>query len=346
MLMLAFRVHSNSRILGRRLLQTLPTQTQPDAPPPPSAPSRKQPVQLHPAPVKPPPKTATSTPRPPPPVQTESTVSLKAIKETTSRDIADAEAHGILEPPPADAGWAKSTLHKGIQLAKFYFRGVKLVYTRSGIARDIRLRIANGGSPLERWEHRMLHTQSADLKKIVPFVVTALIIEELIPLIIIWAPRSLPSTCILPSQRERILEKAADEAVNVVTRHGDVLGALARAATDERQIPLDTLKGEDRAKAVCGLLGISTMGPDFLRLRRIQKHLSFIQEDDGFLSRDSRNMSASDLAQALRERGIVPRGLDSAQQTQKLAWWLKSVNAPSTDSIARRVFLVTLLGSR
>jgi hypothetical protein len=39
------------------------------------------------------------------------------VKETTKRDIEDAEAHGILTPPPPDANWFKRTLHKGIQLA-------------------------------------------------------------------------------------------------------------------------------------------------------------------------------------------------------------------------------------
>lgn len=48
---------------------------------------------------------------------------------------------------------------------KFYFRGVKLIHTRSKITRDIKRRIKDGGAPLERWEHRMLHMQSADMKR-------------------------------------------------------------------------------------------------------------------------------------------------------------------------------------
>lgn len=37
-----------------------------------------------------------------------------------------------------------------------------------------------------------------------PFVLIVVIIEEIIPLIVMYAPGMLPSTCVLPSQRARI----------------------------------------------------------------------------------------------------------------------------------------------
>lgn len=45
------------------------------------------------------------------------------------------------------------------------------------------------------------------LGRLVPFVLTIVIVEEIIPLIVLYAPGLLPSTCILPSQRDRILTK-------------------------------------------------------------------------------------------------------------------------------------------
>ena len=42
---------------------------------------------------------------------------LNQVKESAKRDIEQAEAHGILSPPPPGANWFKRTLHKGIQLA-------------------------------------------------------------------------------------------------------------------------------------------------------------------------------------------------------------------------------------
>ena len=44
---------------------------------------------------------------------------LNQVKESAKRDIEQAEAHGILSPPPPGANWFKRTLHKGIQLAVF-----------------------------------------------------------------------------------------------------------------------------------------------------------------------------------------------------------------------------------
>ncbi|KAJ7675090.1 hypothetical protein B0H17DRAFT_1081724 [Mycena rosella] len=338
-------------ILTRRL-QTLPTPEKPaksSVPPPKDL--RKPQVQLRPAPIKvpktaaPTPTPAAPTPRPPlPTVQSTTPLSLTSLKETTVRDIADAESHGILTPPPPGAGWAKSTLHKAIQIGKFYFRGVKLIYTRSKITGDIQKRVQGGGAPLERWEHRMLHIQSADMKRLVPFVLTALILEEIIPLIVLYAPGMLPSTCILPSQRDRIQDKAMDKALKIMTDHKETLLSITRAA-DGGEIPLSALTGTV-PEAICGILRLSTRGIDGFRIRRIQKHLTFIEQDDALLTKEGlRDLSPQDILQALHERGFITRDLDSAAQLQQLNWWLKSVNAKE-NSLARRLYLVALVGTQ
>jgi LETM1 and EF-hand domain-containing protein 1 len=85
-----------------------------------------------------------------------------------------------------------------------------------------------GGAPLSRWESRFLQTNKSDLARyltpqpqalfaillltfpelrLVPFVAIMLVLEEVIPLIVLYAPGMLPSTCILTSQRERIEAK-------------------------------------------------------------------------------------------------------------------------------------------
>ncbi|KAJ7647494.1 hypothetical protein FB45DRAFT_782268 [Roridomyces roridus] len=334
-------------ILARRV-QTQPTHTPSPKSPVPDPPNKKPRVQFHPAPIKPlkaPPSLPTNVPTPSPTVQNVEPVSLKSLKEATVRDIADAETHGILEPPPPDAGWARSTLHKVIQLGKFYFRGVKLVYTRSKISRDITRRVKGGGAPLERWEHRMLRTQSADVKKLVPFVLIALILEEIIPLIVLWAPGILPSTCILPSQRQRIHEKATENALALVAKHGSALEAMTRAATGG-QISLNTISTAEAPKVLCGILRLSTTGFNPLLFRRIRKHLTFIEEDDALLIKEGvQDLSTQDVLQALNERGLITADADTAQQLKLLKWWLKSVQE-TDDPIARRVYLVSVLGAK
>ena len=47
--------------------------------------------------------------------------------------------------------------------------------------------------------------------RLVPFVAIVLVLEEVIPLIVLYAPGMLPSTCILTSQRERIDTKRREK---------------------------------------------------------------------------------------------------------------------------------------
>lgn len=84
---------------------------------------RKVKVDLRPGPIKPKNSTlslhvpsASTKPTVPLP-RPSSTPSLGLAKEVSKRDIEEAEAHGILTPPPPGANWFRRTLHKGVQLA-------------------------------------------------------------------------------------------------------------------------------------------------------------------------------------------------------------------------------------
>lgn len=45
-------------------------------------------------------------------------------------------------------------------------------------------------------------------RRLVPFVLILVVLEEILPLIVLYVPGLLPSTCVLPSQSDRIREKA------------------------------------------------------------------------------------------------------------------------------------------
>lgn len=64
------------------------------------------------------------------------------------------------------------------------------------------------------------------------------------------------------------------------------------------------------------LLGISTIGIDFLRIRRIKRHLDFITRDDMLLAQNdaSKYLSAHDLKEAVEERGMYVSFHMSAQE--------------------------------
>ena len=86
----------------------------------PTSPIKKPKIDLRPGPIKP----KNTLPSSLPPIKSarpasfalNSTLKHGSAKEEVIRDISDAEKHGILTPPPADADWFKRTLHQAIQL--------------------------------------------------------------------------------------------------------------------------------------------------------------------------------------------------------------------------------------
>lgn len=86
----------------------------------PTSPNKKPKIDLRPGPIKPK-NTLPSSHLPIKPARPASsapnlTPKHGSAKEEVIRDITDAEQHGILTPPPADADWFKRTLHQAIQL--------------------------------------------------------------------------------------------------------------------------------------------------------------------------------------------------------------------------------------
>ncbi|KAG6820879.1 hypothetical protein H0H93_010223 [Arthromyces matolae] len=304
-----------TRLLTHRYLST-PVPTPKHLPPDPQvppAPPAKHKLDLRPAPIKPQkPPTLSATHissklrEPLPKISSQSTASLRAAEETSQRDIVDVETHGVLKPPPPGANWFRSTLHKAIQIAKFYYNGVKLIMIRRKEINLIHARIKAGGGPLTRFEFRLIQTQRSDLNKVVPFLFIALLLEEIIPLIAIYAPFMLPSTCILPSQRERIDAKRADKATAFSLQYRNVFSTLKQAESPEGHISLSALTSSGASVAVCGVLRLSTSGIDALRIRRIRNHFEFIAEDDRLLLQDDliNQLSTKELEEILGERGM------------------------------------------
>ncbi|KAK2467788.1 hypothetical protein APHAL10511_000083 [Amanita phalloides] len=306
---------------------------------------RKVRIDLRPGPIKPKNTTLSSThvpdkpsaPSPPAP----SAPSLSTAKEASRRDIEEAEAHGILTPPPSGANWFTKLAHKGIQLAKFYYRGVKLIVIRRKEVAIIKARVKAGGQPFTRSEYRFIIAQGDDIRKVIPFVVIALLLEEVIPLIAIYVPSLLPSTCVLPSQRARIEESKTEKAVSFSTLYKSTFVQLRKLENPPGYLPLDLIRQSPAPEAICGILRLSTFGIDALRVRRIHQRLSFIAEDDRLLLRDQPSLSERDLNEALEERGILIQGLSLKAKRSLLEWWLESVKDTNVEaSLPRRLLLV------
>jgi LETM1 and EF-hand domain-containing protein 1 len=267
------------------------------------------------------------------------------VTETAKQDLEDAFKTGVLIPPPPDAPWAKRVFHQAKELFKFYWRGLKMVNTHRKHVNEINRRIREGGSPLTRWEQRFIRTHHSDRMKLIPFIIIALIAEEVIPLIAIYAPGMLPSTCVLPSQAERIEQQKREKQKAALELFKKDFAQLV-SKSGSGALPLSLLPGD--TTPFCQLLRLSSLGPEMLRQRRLKKNLEWIAKDDALLAKEEsgKDLTHSELEEALLERGIVTQSTSTKEMLTKLHWWLDSIGSQGTDPISRRLFLVSSNGAR
>lgn len=145
---------------------------------------------------------------------------------------------------------------------------MKLINTNRVRVGKMRARVAAGGPALTRWETRFVQTYKQDAlkyvyirtsrtspshrfsRRLIPFALIIIIAEEAIPLVVLWAPFLLPSTCVLPAQKERIAaKKRAGQQIIAETSKGIFEDVLRRASA---QKDLQTLLGSGDARAISG----------------------------------------------------------------------------------------------
>ncbi|KAI0000567.1 hypothetical protein BJV77DRAFT_1063946 [Russula vinacea] len=274
-------------------------------------------------------------------------------------DLKQAYIHGVLARPPPGAGKVATLWHQAKELFKFYFRGLKLVVTHRKQAKAIQTRVNAGGEPLSRWESRFIQTNKSDLARLVPFVAIVLVLEEVIPLIVLYAPGMLPSTCILASQRERIdakrREKQRSYAETMPDAFFDVLKAGPEALASSLPSTISSIglcgkvnfgvtdRGTRLILFLHSLLSLSTWGPNFRRRRRIQKHLGSVIVDDELLTKEGMGdrLTHPELLEALWERGITTDGLNKTTLKARLRWWLTMADKIDEGTpVSRRTALV------
>jgi len=255
-------------------------------------------------------------------------------------DMKQAYIHGVLARPPPGAGKVATLWHQAKELFKFYFRGLKLVIKHRSQAQVIQARVKAGGVPLSRWESRFIQTNNSDLARLVPFVAIVLVVEEVIPLIVLYAPGMLPSTCLLASQRERIEAKRYEKQRTYAEEMRDAFLEVRKATATAL---VSSLPSTNSGVGLCGVLSLSTWGPDFNRRWRIERHLKSVVVDDELLTKEGMGdrLTHPELREALWERGIATDALDKSTLKARLRWWLAM--ADKTDEgtpVSRRIALV------
>ncbi|KAJ3011915.1 hypothetical protein NUW54_g2023 [Trametes sanguinea] len=271
--------------------------------------SRKPKVELRPGPVKPPKATSDTAPTSASLASSshsDSANPVHTVIEVAKEDYQEASKHGILAPPPPNASWAGKLFHQAKELFKFYWNGIKLINTHRKRVRDINARVKAGGAPLSRWETRFIANYKRDALKLIPFALIIIIAEEAIPLVVIYTPFLLPSTCLLPSQKERIDAKRREKQRSFAELMQPVFEGVHSRALSQPDASLDVLLDKSALISYNGVLSLSTFGPPPMRLRRIKKHLRSIAADDELLFRENsgERLSVDELREALEERGM------------------------------------------
>ncbi|KDQ10106.1 hypothetical protein BOTBODRAFT_58302 [Botryobasidium botryosum FD-172 SS1] len=261
-------------------------------------------------------------------------------------DLEIASRQGIMAPVPPDSGRLYKFWHQAKELFKFYWRGSLALWAHRGLVNKIQSRVRSeqkeGKEGLLSWrESQFIRTYREDRLKLVPFILIALLIEETLPLIIIYAPFLLPSTCILPSQQERIDQTKDDKKVKafvcakyLVQAMHNVEQERAQARIEEgvpaqniaRSIGESGIKGltGELAWSACGIFSLATYGPHFLLQRRLRAHVRYLQSDDALLARGNigRDLNERELRTALRERGFLTATLEVPEMQHMLTRWL------------------------
>ncbi|KAG8992908.1 hypothetical protein FRB90_000870, partial [Tulasnella sp. 427] len=292
-----------------------------------SSPRKK--IDLHPAPRKPTAaEVATAPLKPPPPAPSPSTTQFGSTLEKANatdatpetdrasairlaiEDMQKATQHGILTPPPQDAGTVRRLLHQGIQLFKFYLRGIKLIGVHRKTVLDIRKRLAaekaEGKEPrLTRWESQFIKTYRQDLR----------------------------------NQLDRIHAKAETTRKDAIKTVSSLLKDVKMEDLKQRVSGgLNSLDGA-LLKQLCRVFGQGSWGPGLFARRRLERHLDYLKTDDALLAAEGKGirLSVPELRIALGDRGFVADGLAESALRSKLANW---VDATKNKEDAERLQIV------
>ncbi len=185
------------------------------------------------------------------------------------------------------------------------------------------------------------------------FVAILVILEEILPVVVIYAPSLLPSTCILPSQLDSIHSSAELKKHQMMQ---DLLGKVetspagseaaakegaGKSSAAEVEAVLEAVRAEGTVTHAGALQQLSRptlvklatlynlgtfLAPAGILRSRIASHLAYLRGDDVLMS-EGRGFNAvpqdkAGLLKASSERGLRAVGVSHAQQVAALEAWV------------------------
>ncbi|CAF0784652.1 unnamed protein product [Didymodactylos carnosus] len=243
---------------------------------------------------------------------------------------------------------------------KHYYNGFKLLFIETRIAFRLLKQVLSGHS-LTRRERRQFTRTAADLFRLVPFSVFIVVpfMEFTLPLFLKFFPNMLPSTFKEKDKEQEKLKQQLKAKLEVAKFLQDTLEETAlktnkkqtddamtaqfgefmekirstgvQPSTDEimkfsslfeDELTLDNL---DRPQlvALCKLLGISTLGPDYFLRFTLHMKLRNLEADDKLIQAEGvDSLDVDELQIACRERGMRSLGVSIERLQSQLKQWL------------------------
>ncbi|EIM21976.1 hypothetical protein WALSEDRAFT_63725 [Wallemia mellicola CBS 633.66] len=246
----------------------------------------------------------------------------------------------VLPPANPDASFPRRWWHKGKTLVVFYWRGIKQIWFNRDVVKQIQLK----DGPLSHREFQLLTTHKKDIKKLVPFAVLFVLLEEIIPLIAYLAPQVLPSTVVLPSQKVSIRKAIENRRSNALEFYRHSYNQASRrqllSSLSENDAPIEP----QDVRILLRIFDLSTFGTASMRHNRLRNYLSHISEDDACILRQEVEklkatsfLSEGELSDACSARGFLTLEIDNEKLTKILDEWLANYQK---DNIYKPLHLI------
>lgn len=236
----------------------------------------------------------------------------------------------ISRPPPLnlperqpDTSTVRHLFNTGKAYLTFYKTGLKQIWTMTQLVRSGSLSEEARSTIIlrQRWLH--------DVRRLPLFAVILLVCGEFTPFVVILVPQTVPFTCRIPQQTEK-LRKRAEERRRIAREE---VKNVEREST-EVKLPLQA--------RILGLMnGLwDRVGwvPTRLAKRKVEKFLGFLVKDDELLVKGGGvdALQEDEVVLACMDRGINTVGRDVDELRKVLGKWLKLTTkegAPEKDRI-------------
>ncbi|XP_078235786.1 LETM1 domain-containing protein LETM2, mitochondrial isoform X1 [Pogona vitticeps] len=274
----------------------------------------------------------------------------------------------------------RSLRQRVVEELKHYYNGFHLLWIDTQVAARMVWRLLHG-QILTRRERRRLMRTSADLFRLVPFLIFIIVpfMEFLLPVFLKLFPEMLPSTFETESKKEEKQRKKLSAKLELAKFLQETIAEMARrnkATTGEATQQFSsyvekvrhsgqspsiqdimqfsklfedelTLEHLERPQLVilCKLLELQPIGTNNLLRFQLLMKLRSIKADDEMIAREGVNgLSVSELQGACRTRGMRSLGLTEDQLKDQLNQWLDlhlKENVPPSLLLLSRALYLT-----